>query len=286
MKAKKKIRLSGCLLLTSLSLAFFSCQATEPLTEVCVETESRLASGTRPVVELVRQGDQEAYFTLARMYNDGDGVPQSNLNALILYGIHYRHCGPASRPYTDLFPSDHPFYPFARLVFEGRGKHPYSESIALMEDSCPIEHAALLTFMELDNGADPCAILTRLKELEDDGSELGAVFRLFYHQSRGDMDSFEQIVKEKAGQYPLFHSLLAEVYEARYAQRPDIAYLYNALEHYRLSDMEGMLTHGFARKYLRLYSQLEKLTGVHPDPDEVARLKRVFTASAPFSFEN
>ena len=276
MEAKKFFRLSGCMLLTVLALSFISCQANELLAVASVETESRLAGKTLSIIEDVRDGDKDAYLALARKYRDGEGIHQSNVNALLLYGTYCRMAGPANQPVTAVFPEEHPFYPFAKMVYESDDKNSYQESMTLLAQSCPIEHDALYTFALLSLSEDPTACLSHLKELERVGSELSTVLQVVYHQERGDTVAYERVLSENTGRYPLFHSLLAEIQEARYSQHKNPAYLEKALNHYRLADAQGMLTTCFARQYLQLYEQHELLTGVRPDPAEMERLERVF----------
>lgn len=66
------------------------------------------------LIQQARQGNVEAYNSLALCYRDGDGVEKSWLNMLCMYAIYSQKTGGDIEDVVELFDEGHPF----RLLFE------------------------------------------------------------------------------------------------------------------------------------------------------------------------
>lgn len=267
-------------------LMFFcgSCQTSE-LPAVCegMETtdvtvaEAELDS----IVMLARNGHADAYHALAIRYRDGNGVPQSNLNALFAQSLYTRLNTANGCSHEDVFDENHPYYPLAVMLSSPDDSDLFGTMIEKMETACPMEFEAFKTVADYGK-TDNSTIIRRLDELENEGSEMSVLLCGYVYQTSGDTKNFISFFNSRADEYPMLHAVLGEHYECQYWGSDDPDDLEKALEHYGKADAAAMLTPKYANRLYQLRDNLGQ-TGKLPltDEKEMERLKRLATVFQP-----
>ena len=186
MRNVKNVLLSG--------LMFFcgSCQTNE-LSTVCegIATTDVTVSDAEldSIVVLARNGYADGYHALAIRYRDGKGVPQSNLNALFAHTLYTRLNTANGGNSEKVFDESHPYYPLAVMFSSPDDSALFGEMFEKMETACPMEFEAFKTVADYGK-TDASVIIHRLKELENEGSEMSVLLRAYVYYASGDKKNF------------------------------------------------------------------------------------------------
>ena len=225
------------------------------------------------VIQQARQGDVEAYNSLALCYRDGDGVEKSWLNMLCMYAIYCQKTGGDIEDIIELFEEGNPF----RLIFE-TVEMPYSNEeieakIELLRLSAPAEAKAVEAAKNAFSLEDATSALNIIREAEAEGSELAVMFQAAYYDQATDKTGQEEYLTRIAEKYPFFNQLLGDLYAKQYGDSDDFSYIQKAIECYYKADAYGMLLPKYANTLWGMYDYLGQKGLLEYDEQEVERLK-------------
>ena len=225
------------------------------------------------LIQQARQGDVEAYNSLALCYRDGDGVEQSWLNMICIYAIYCQKTGGDIEDVIELFEEGHPF----RLIFE-TVEMPYSNEeieakIELLRLSAPAEAKAVEAAKNAFSLEDATSALNIIREAEAEGSELAVIFQAAYYDQATDKTGQEEYLTRIAEKYPFFNQLLGDLYAKQYGDSDDFSYIKKAIECYYKADAYGMLLPKYANALWGMYNYFGQKGLLEYDEQEVERLK-------------
>ena len=225
------------------------------------------------LIQQVRQGDVEAYNSLALCYRDGDGIEKSWLNMICMYAIYCQKTGGDIEDIIELFEEGNPF----RLIFE-TVEMPYSDAeieakIDQLRQSAPAEAKAVEAAINAFSLEDATFALNTIREAEAEGSELAVIFQAAYYDRATDKTGQEEYLTRIAEQYPFFNQLLGDLYAKQYGDSNDFSYIQKAIECYYKADAYGMLLPKYANTLWGMYDYFGQKGLLEYDEQEVKRLK-------------
>ena len=263
------------LCMVSLSVLHTSCNdSVMDMGSPGAEVESRAAiQRVQGLVRQARQGDAEAYNSLALCYRDGDGVEKSWLNTACMYLIYSQKTGRDLEDIKELFDEGDTF----RLLLEILDSPSFNEEIEakveLLRQSAPAEAKAIeAAKMNLSMDEAPTAMST-FRETEAEGSELAVIFQAIYYDEMEDKSGQEVFLTRVAEKYPFFHLMLGESYVREYHETEDFSYIRKAVECYYKADSYGMLIPKYADALWSIYDYFGQKGMLEYDEQEVERLK-------------
>ena len=225
------------------------------------------------VIQQARQGDVEAYNSLALCYRDGDGIEKSWLNMLCMYAIYCQKTGSDIEDIIELFEEGNPF----RLIFEtvetSCSNEEIDAKIELLRLSAPAEAKAIEAAKNAFSLEDATSALNIIREAEAEGSELAVIFQAAYYDQATDKTGQEEYLTRIAEQYPFFNQLLGDLYAKQYGDSDDFSYIQKAIECYYKADAYGMLLPKYANTLWGMYDYLGQKGLLEYDEQEVKRLK-------------
>lgn len=239
-----------------------------------VEMKTRVAVQRVPnLIQQARQGDVEAYNSLALCYRDGDGIEKSWLNMLCMYAIYCQKTGGDIEDIIELFEEGNPF----RLIFE-TVEMPYSDAeieakIDQLRQSAPAEAKAVEAARNAFSLEDATSALNIIREAEAEGSELAVIFQAAYYDRATDKTGQEEYLTRIAEKYPFFYQQLGALHSVKYREDKDFSHIQKAIECYCKADEYGMLAHRYANELLGLYEYFGQKGLLEYDEQEVKRLK-------------
>ena len=225
------------------------------------------------LIQQARQGDVEAYNSLALCYRDGDAVEQSWLNMICMYAIYCQKTGGDIEDIIELFEERNPF----RLIFE-TVEMPYSNEeieakIELLRLSAPAEAKAVEAAKNAFSLEDATSALNIIREAEAEGSELAVMFQAAYYDQATDKTGQEEYLTRIAEKYPFFNQLLGDLYAKQYGDSDDFSYIKKAIECYYKADAYGMLLPKYANALCGMYNYFGQKGLLEYDKLEIERLK-------------
>ena len=225
------------------------------------------------LIQQARQGDVEAYNSLALCYRDGDAVEQSWLNMICMYAIYCQKTGGDIEDIIELFEEGNPF----RLILE-TVEMPYSNEeieakIELLRLSAPAEAKAVEAAKNAFSLEDATSALNIIREAEAEGSELAVMFQAAYYNQATDKTGQEEYLTRIAEKYPFFNQLLGDLYAKQYGDSDDFSYIKKAIECYYKADAYGMLLPKYANALWGMYNYFGQKGLLEYDEQEVERLK-------------
>ena len=239
-----------------------------------VEMKTRVAVQRVPnLIQQAREGDVEAYYSLALCYRDGDGVEQSWLNMICMYAIYCQKIGSDIDDIIELFEEGNPF----RLIFE-TVEMPYSDAeieakIDQLRQSAPAEAKAVEAAINAFSLEDATSALNTIREAEAEGSELAVIFQAAYYDRATDKTGQEEYLTRIAEKYPFFNQLLGDLYAKQYGDSDDFSYIKKTIECYYKADAYGMLLPKYANALWGMYNYFGQKRLLEYDEQEVERLK-------------
>lgn len=225
------------------------------------------------LIQQARQGDVEAYNSLALCYRDGDGIEKSWLNMICMYAIYCQKTGGDIEDIIELFEEGNPF----RLIFE-TVEMPYSDAeieakIDQLRQSVPAEAKAVEAAINAFSLEDATFALNTIREAEAEGSELAVIFQAAYYDRATDKTAQEEYLTRIAEKYPFFNQLLGDLYAKQYGDSDDFSYIQKAIECYYKADAYGMILPKYANTLWGMYDYFGQKGLLEYDEQEVKRLK-------------
>lgn len=225
------------------------------------------------LIQQARQGDVEAYNSLALCYRDGDGVEKSWLNMLCMYAIYSQKTGGDIENVVELFDEGHPF----RLLFDIMDSPSFNEDVEAkleqLKQSAPAEAKAIEAAKKAFSMEEATSALSTIREAENEGSELAVIFQAIYYDETKDKTGQEECLTRIADKYPFFNLLLGESYARKYGETEDFSYIQKAIECYYKADAHGMLIPKYANALWGMYDYFGQKGMLEYDEQEVERLK-------------
>ena len=225
------------------------------------------------LIQQARQGDVEAYNSLALCYRDGDGVEKSWLNMLCMYAIYSQKTGGDIEDVVELFDEGHPF----RLLFEIMDSSSFNEEVEAkleqLKQSASAEAKAIEAAKKAFSMEEATSALSTIREAENEGSELAVIFQAIYYDEAKDKTGQEECLTRIAEKYPFFNLLLGESYARKYSETEDFSYIQKAIECYYKADIYGMLLPKYATALGGMYDYFGQKGMLEYDEQEVERLK-------------
>ena len=268
-------RLFTILCMVSLLVSHTSCNdSVMDLESPSVEMKTRAVDQiVQNLIQQARQGDVEAYKSLALCYRDGDGLEKSWLNMLCMYAIYSQKTGGDIENVVELFDEGHPF----RLLFEIMDSPSFNEEVEAkleqLKQSAPAEAKAIEVAKKAFSMEEATSALSTIREAENEGSELAVIFQAIYYDEAKDKTGQEECLTRIADKYPFFNLLLGESYARKYGETEDFSYIQKAIECYYKADAHGMLIPKYANALWGMYDYFGQKGMLEYDEQEVERLK-------------
>lgn len=227
------------------------------------------------LIQQARQGDVDAYNSLALCYRDGDGVEKSWLNMICMYAIYCQKTDKDIEDIINLLDKEDPF----RLLFEIMDSPSFNEKVEKkveqLRQILPAETKAIEAAKNVFTMADATMEMNTFREAENEGSELAIAFQAMYYDEAEDKTGQEECLIRIAEKYPLFNLLLGDVYAERYGngEDEDFSNIQKAIECYYKADAYGMLIPKYANTLWGMYDYFGQKGLLEYDEQEVERLK-------------
>ena len=268
-------RLFTILCMASLLVFHTSCNdSVMDLESPSVEMKTRAVDQrVQNLIQQARQGDVEAYNSLALCYRDGDGIEKSWLNMLCMYAIYSQKTGGDIENVIELFDEGHPF----RLLFE-IVEMPCSDEDAeakmiQLRQTAPAEAKAIEAAKQAVSMEEATTAMNIFREAETEGSEFAVIFQAIYYDEAKDKTGQEECLTRIAEKYPFFNLMLGEAYARKYGECEDFSYIQKAIECYYKADAHGMLIPKYANALWGMYDYFGQKGLLEYDEQEVERLK-------------
>ncbi len=228
------------------------------------------------LIQQVRNGDVEAYKSLAFCYRDGDGVERSYFNAMFMYYIYINKRGHDFDAFAGLFNEINPY----RLLAEILNSPDFDENVRTrlvqLRETLPAEAKCIETMKTLFVDGKTDNILIALEEAESEGSELAGILQAFYFMEiKKDMVAYQQCLVRLAEKHPFLNVKIAEIYENQYEKDNDFSNIHKAIEYYYKADSYGMLSPKNANKLWSAYSYYGQKGMLEYDEYEIERIKKI-----------
>ncbi len=268
-------RLFTILCMVSLLVFHTTCNASVmDLESPDTEIKTRAAEQrVQNLIQQARQGDVEAYNSLALCYRDGDGVEKNWLNMICMYSIYSQKTGRDIKDIVELFDEGHHF----RLLFEIMDSPSFNEELEAklerLKQSAPAEAKAIEAAKKAFSMEEATSALSTIREAEDEGSELAVIFQVIYYDKAEDKTGLEEYLTRIVEKYPFFNLLLGESYAQKYSETEDFSYIQKAIECYYKADAHGMLVPKFANLLWGMYDYFGQKGMLEYDEQEIERLK-------------
>ena len=239
-----------------------------------VEAQTRVVDQrVQDLIQQARQGDVEACNSLALCYRDGDGIGQSWLNMICMYAIYSQKTGGDIEDIISLFEEGHPF----RLLTEILDSPSFNEKVEIkleqLKQLAPAEAKAIEAVKNAYTVEEAADAMKTIRDAEEEGSELAAVFQIIYYDEVEDVTRLEDCLIRITEKYPYFNQLLGDLYAEQYEDSEDFSYIQKAIEYYYKADAYGMLTPKCANTLWRMHNNFGKEGLLEYDEQEMERLK-------------
>ena len=268
-------RLFTILCMVSLLVFHTTCNASVmDLESPDTEIKTRAAEQrVQNLIQQARQGDVEAYNSLALCYRDGDGVEKNWLNMICMYSIYSQKTGGDIENVVELFDEGHHF----RLLFEIMDSPFFNEEVEAkleqLKQSAPAEAKAIEAAKKAFSMEEATSALSTIREAEDEGSELAVIFQVIYYDEVKDKTGQEEYLTRIVEKYPFFNLRLGESYARKYSETENFSYIQKAIECYYKADAYGMLVPKFANLLWGMYDYFGQKDMLEYDEQEIERLK-------------
>ncbi|MBQ8362048.1 MAG: hypothetical protein IJX44_08905 [Bacteroidaceae bacterium] len=229
----------------------------------------------RQLVQQARTGDADAYKSLAICYRDGDGVEKSWLNMICMYANYCDKTGENFNSVVELFEEGHPFRKVTEILSSSYNRNALKE-LEQLEMHIPAEAKVIKAVgNNMLSEEIPDSTLRVIREAENEGSELAALFQIAYYEEKDRKDEYEQCLIRLAGKYPFLNLKIGKSYIGRYWESKDFSDIQKAIEYYYKADAYAMLTPRYANGLISIYRHFGKKGMVSCDEQEMERLKKI-----------
>ena len=226
------------------------------------------------LVKQARNGDADAYKSLAVCYRDGDGVEKSWLNMICMYANYCNKTGENFNNVVELFEEGHPFRRVTEILNSSYDRNALKE-LEQLEMYIPAEVKVIKTVGDMLSKEVPDSTLRVIQEAENEGSELAALFQIFYYEENERTEEYEQCLKRLSGKYPFLNLKIGEIYIDKYWESKDFSDIQKAMEYYYKADSYAMLTPGYANGLISIYQHFGEKGMLSCDEQEMERLKKL-----------
>ena len=268
-------RLFTILCMISLLVFHTSCNdSVMDLESPSVEMKTRAVDQrVQNLIQQARQGDVEAYNSLALCYRDGDGVEKSWLNMLCMYATYCQKTGSDIEDIIELFEKGHPFRLISEIMDSPSFNDKVEKQVEQLKLSLPAEAKAIEAAKRAFTMDEAAVAMNIFREAEDEGSELAVIFQAIYYDEAKDKTGQEECLIRIAEKYPFFNLLLGESYVKKYDECEDFSYIQKAIECYYKADEYGMLIPKYANALWGMYDYFGQKGMLEYDEQEIERLK-------------
>ena len=268
-------RLFTILCMASLLVFHTSCNdSVMDLESPSVEMKTRAVDQrVQNLIQQARQGDVEAYNSLALCYRDGDGVEKSWLNMLCMYAIYSQKTGGDIENVVELFDEGHPFRLLFEIVEMPCSNEDAEAKMVQLRQTAPAEAKAIEAAKQAISMEEATTAMSIFREAEMEGSEFAVIFQAIYYDEAKDKTGQEECLTRIAEKYPLFNLLLGGSYARKYSETEDFSYIQKAIECYYKADAHGILIPKYANALWGMYDYFGQKGMLEYDEQEVKRLK-------------
>ena len=239
-----------------------------------VEAQTRAADQrVQHLIQQARLGDVEAYNSLALCYRDGDGVEQSWLNMMCMYAIYSQKTGGDIEDIISLFEEGHPFRLLTEILDSPSFNDKVEAKLEQLKLLAPAEAKAIEAVKNAFTVEEATEAMKTIREAEEEGSELAAVFQVIYYEEAKDKTGQVECLTRFAEKYPFFNLMLGESYVIKYHDSEDFSYIQKAIDYYYKADEYGMLIPKYANGLWGIYDYFGQKGMLEYDEQEIERLK-------------
>ena len=268
-------RLFTILCMVSLLVFHTSCNdSVMDLESPSVEMKTRAVDQrVQNLIQQARQGNVEAYNSLALCYRDGDGVEKSWLNMLCMYAIYSQKTGGDIENVIELFDEGHPFRLLFEIVEMPCSNEDTEAKMEQLRQTAPAEAKAVEAAKKVFSEEEATSALSTLREAEEEGSELAIMLQAIYYEEAKDKTGQEECLTRFAEKYPFFNLMLGESYVIKYHDSEEFSYIQKAIDCYCKADEYGMLIPKYANGLWGMYDYFGQKGMLEYDEQEIERLK-------------
>ena len=230
------------------------------------------------LIQQARNGETEAYKSLALCYRDGDGVEKSWLNMMYMYGIYCMKTGGDIGSGLKLLDKDQHFKLLTELSGTSSIKHIDESKLSQLKAIAPVDAMAVEACVLIDNGDNSTIAFDMLQTAKNEGSEIGALLLAFYYKDvMKDLANYKQALQELAVKCPFLNLFIGDLYLDEYWNKDeeDISSLKTAIDYYYKADAHGMLLPKYAICLCNLFEYHIDNTLISCGEQEIERLKRI-----------
>ena len=239
-----------------------------------VEAQTRVVDQrVQHLIQQARLGDVEAYNSLALCYRYGEGVEQSWLNMMCMYAIYSQKTDGDIEDIISLFEEGHPFRLLTEILDSPSFNDKAEAKLEQLKLLAPAEAKAIEAVKNAFTVEEATEAMKTIREAEEEGSELAAVFQAIYYEEAKDVTGQEECLIRITEKYPFFNQLLGDLYAKQYVDSEDFSYIQKAMEYYYKADAYGMLTPKCANVLWRMHNNFGENGLLKSDEKEIERLK-------------
>ena len=272
----KKISTMLCTLM--MACCFTSCENNETqISDMEEDAGSRTVSReVQGFIEKARYGNSDAYKALAECYRDGNGVEQSNINAIYMYLLYCEKVGKGDMEVLNFFEDDSPVSILLELLlFTTSAETINQERLAQLQKVSPAEAktfsllAMYISDMKDDN------FMKSLQEAEKEGSEMAVILQAMCYEEHGPKEEYQDFLLRVVDKYPFLYKGLANICTEKYVETNDYSYVQKEMEYMYNIDKYGMLSHRQANHLWTIYDYFSQKGLLQYDEAEISRLKKI-----------
>ena len=257
---------------------FISCENNETLIpDMEEETGSRtLNSEIQGFIEKARYGNSDAYKALAECYRDGNGVEQSNINAIYMYMLYCEKVGKSDMAVLNFFEADSSISILLELLlFTSSVDTINKEKLAQLQKVSPAEAKAFSMLAMYISDKKDDNFMKDLQEAEKEGSEMAVILQAMCYEEHGPKEEYHEFLLRVVDKYPFLYKGLANICTEKYVETNDFSYVQKELEYMYNIDKYGMLSHRQANHLWTIYDYFSQKGLLQYDEAEISRLKKI-----------
>ncbi len=229
----------------------------------------------RRLVRQVRQGEVQAYESLAICYRDGVKVEKSWLNMLCVYETYCVKTGKDVREIVKDLDAIHPYRLLTEILYMTSVDERAMKLLSEIRTAASLEAEAVDVFLDLNSGGDQDTAASRMRVLAEKGSELAVIYLTAYYEQTNEKQLLMDFYEVFAQRYPVFYLLSGEMYVKQYHEDGDFANIEKAMDYYYKADKHGMLTPKFAYGLWSTYDYFGKKGMLKIKEKEIDRLQKI-----------
>ena len=121
---------------------------------------------------------------------------------------------------------------------------------------------------------DSLEYMTKLREAEDEGSEIAAFWQVAHYDETEDSTNLIQTVNRLEKKHPFLNLYLGKLYVNNYSATYDVNDLLKGIRYIYKADMSGMMMPEYARLLLHIYKTFDCIKPVDAEA-EIGRLEKI-----------